>query len=344
MERLGCKLEKHTMIKNFDKYNNNKLIKDIINVKEIGGQRLYYTIRTNSRNKECIGIYINGIVVYLILENGCIYLQPSNKQLPIEKIANIDMYKKNMKKIIDECEQYQNNENEMKEKVFQHNLIEDINDIKFFKKKYGKVTIIDEELFIFLTKYKKRENSKGRVDLVGVSEEGKLLFIEVKIDGSVILGKNGINKHCYDIGEYCKNAKYKKEDLNIWIKQLNDLFGRNIPYIKNDNPDFILLCGYNIEAKYDVIDQISEIISKDMINNIKNFPDIVQVIENDPSTIKTLAKHFDELKKNRPVLVLAEVKDNKVIKDFEVNRTRINYEDKPWHIIRTSLIRLTNGN
>ena len=36
-------------------------------------------------------------------------------------------------------------------------------------------------------------------DLVGVDEQGQLLFIEVKIDGSVILGSNGINKHCYDI-------------------------------------------------------------------------------------------------------------------------------------------------
>lgn len=345
VQRLGSKFEHHTMGQDtFKKYKNNELINEILKIKEIDNHRLYHTIRENG-GKQCVGIYVNGIVTYLMLEDDQVYLVPNKlvkDQIGYtkEQIEDLDSYKEKMKNIITEYDNYQE-KNPMLEKVFQHHLIDNINDVKTLSDKYGKVTIIDEELFIFLTEYKARENDEGRVDLVGVSEKGKLLFIEVKIDGSVILGNNGINKHCYDINEYCKNAKYSKNDLNAWIDQLNELFGKKIPHITNDMPDFIILCGYNKEAKYDVIDQIAEIISEDMIKVIRNDSNIVQVVKGKPETVKALKEHFNDIKKNHPTLILAEVKDNRVVRDFLVNQTRINYTDKSWHTIRTSLIGLT---
>lgn len=340
MERSGSTFEKHTMKqKNLENYQNNKLIKQIINVKELDGEKLFYTIRNN--RKECMGVYTVGIATYIELDEEGVLLKPNSMDSLTEKrITTIDMYKEEMKKIISVYKKYQNSTNEMKEKNFQHSLLENINNIETLSKKYGNITIIDEELTIYLTKNKAKNNPTGRVDLVGVTPKGKLIFIEVKIDGSVILGTNGINKHCYDIKQYCEKAKYKKEDLNNWIEQLNKLFDRNIPYIKDANPDFIIICGYNNESKYDVIDQIAAIISSSELEIMKKQnPNNIQVIKDNPDMVKTLKQQFEDIKNNHPLLVLTELKDNKIIIDFGLSIRRINSEKKSWYSIRTGLIK-----
>lgn len=352
--RKSDKLEKH-FIKNIKDYKKNSLIKEILKVKVIESKdkkvTLFYAIRDNY-----IGIYINGMSVKLELKEGDVWLTPTKsnpsenspdllelkeifKNCNKEHIKTINQFKTAMVKYFETYSNYQAIK-AMNEKIYQHILTHTINNFKSLKKDYGEINIIDAELYIYLTELKKRGDARGKIDLVGISSTGKLLYIEVKIDGPVILGNNGINKHCHDIKEYIEHG-YSKEDVNTLIGQINFLFDKDIKLIKNEIPDFIIICGYHPSEKHEVIDQIAEITSKEMIKELKNYPKIVNV-NNKPEELKTIHEHFQDLKDRRvvPRLLMAEVNDKyELITEYDINYiTTKKYANKPFHYIRKSLL------
>ena len=327
-------LEQH-YINNIKTYEENTLITEILKIKKIEDKTIFFTIRDNK-----IGLYMEGIVIELYISNNKVFISPTKSEkvgLTKKEITSIDDYLKYMNEIREKIIIYQEKTNSMREKKFQHQLTTEINKIESLKKIYGEIYIIDAELFIFLTEYKTQQSNKGKVDLVGISEKGKLIYIEVKIDGTVILGSNGINKHCYDIE---KHVRYQKEGINKLINQINKLFNKNIPFINNEIPDFVLLCAYNDKTKYDVVDQICELISKKIVDGLKTDKELVS-INGSTEGIKTIYEHFSDLKaiNVNARAFLIKIQGSTIVGDVPLKPYINNsYQDKLFHYTRTRII------
>lgn len=94
-------------------------------------------------------------------------------------------------------------------------------------------------------------SKKGRVDNVFI-KDNKVLFVEIKIDIDVIVGKNGIHKHLIDILNGIEKNNEFIEELNMYIKNYNEGIGYipekeryKVDEILNEKEiEFSIICGY----------------------------------------------------------------------------------------------------
>ena len=304
--------------KDFNAFNDNQLIKEMLEIKEIPKQKdskVFYTLR-GSR----IGAYIGGIVIYIILENGKIFIRRNdsdNKEtisIGIDKeITKIEDYLNLLNKIYDNFTKYKELTNKQKEKRFSHNLINNIDNINV--QGMNKIYIFESEFNLYLNK---KKSKKSRIDLLGINEKGELVFIEVKIDGSVILGTNGINKHCHDLTIFTANTEndFELDEYNKLIEQMKKLNITDIPENLNVKKDgkrhYIIICGYTDFSKYDVAYKISALISERLIEDIKSDYKSTRktklvTVEGGAGNIKTMYNHFNDIKDYNPQLILTKV-------------------------------------
>ena len=325
--------------KNFNAFNDNQLIKEMLEIKEIPKQKdskIFYALRGHR-----IGAYINGIVIYINLINGKIFVRrddSENKEtisIGIDKeITKIEDYKDLLNKVYDNFTKYKELTNKQKEIRFSHSLIYNIDKINVCGK--NKVYIFESEFNLYLNKEKSKTS---RIDLLGINDKGELVFIEVKIDGSVILGTNGVNKHCHDLKIFADNAEndFELDEYNKLIEQLKKLNITNIPESlnvkKNGKRHYIIICGYTDFSKYDVAYKISALISERLIDDIKSDYKSTRktklvTVEGGACNIKTLYNHFKDIKDYNPRLILTKIcEETNDIKDEKNIR---NYLKEDW--------------
>lgn len=176
------------------------------------------------------------------------------------------------------------------EKYYQHQFMTN----KLVLKQFEKLGIkglyrFEEEYYTF------NSEDRGRIDSVFVSMDGKDVYlIELKVNGNVVDGSNGIHKHLIDI-----ESLYEQKEINNFLRKMQNninyrrkALGENkINFVKNMNVHYWIIIAYGDKKERDKI-KAEKLNKYKTIEGLKGIKRVIEKKNGYKDKVLTLPEHI----------------------------------------------------